>query len=63
MADGTKASKWFVRGEGLVSDSSPVMIFGLGETDPVSVSVRYLDGRVVESRRGVQDGVVRFGGV
>ena len=40
-----------------------MMIFGLGETDPVSVSVRYLDGRVVESRRGVQDGVVRFGGV
>ena len=42
MADGTSQSKWFVRGEGLSSDSSPVLIFGLGKQSAANVSVKYL---------------------
>jgi len=42
LEDGTSQSKWFVRGEGLSSDSSPVLIFGLGEQKAVNVSVNYL---------------------
>lgn len=42
--DGRDQSKWFIRGEGLVSDSSPILIFGLSESEASSVRVRYLDG-------------------
>lgn len=44
MVDGSTQSKWFIRGEGLVSDSSPILIFGLGEQDASSVTVDYLVG-------------------
>lgn len=54
LADGSTQSKWFVRGEGLVSDSSPILIFGLGEASAESVTVKYLDGtqKVVEPGSG-----------
>lgn len=42
LDDGKTQSKWFVRGEGLSSDSSPVLIFGLGEQKAINVSVDYL---------------------
>lgn len=42
--DGSSASKWFVRGEGLSSDSSPVLIFGLAARNAVSLKVKYLTG-------------------
>ncbi len=41
---GKTYSKWFIRGEGLSSDSSPVLIFGLGEEVAKSVKVRFLSG-------------------
>jgi hypothetical protein len=44
LSNGSKQSKWFIRGEGLVSDSSPILIFGLGYAEATSVAVRYLDG-------------------
>ncbi len=58
LSDGSTQSKWFVRGEGLVSDNSPVMIFGLGDQSAVSVSVKYLDGNTVAG--SFDDGWARF---
>lgn len=44
LSDGSTQSKWFIRGEGLVSDSSPILIFGLGEQTASSVTIDYLVG-------------------
>ncbi len=54
LEDGTKLYRPFVSGEGLASDSSEVIIVGLGAQQATKVSVRYLDGRTVE-----QDGPFR----
>lgn len=43
--DGTVLHQTFVVGEGLCSDQSHVLTFGLGDGSASSVSVRYLDGR------------------
>lgn len=48
MEDGSRQSKWFISGEGLCSDSSHVMIFGLGKQQAKSISVRYLSGESTE---------------
>jgi len=58
FADGSSASKWFVRGEGLSSDSSPVLIFGLGGKSASSLTIKYLTGeeRVIDGPFG--DGAV-----
>jgi hypothetical protein len=45
LNDGSTLYQPFVSGEGLCSDPSHVMIFGLGQQRVESVSVRYLDGR------------------
>ena len=58
LSDGSAQSKWFVRGEGLVSDSSPVLIFGLGEASAERVTVKYLDGSVKAVEQGLGSGVV-----
>lgn len=47
-AGGKTYSKWFIRGEGLSSDSSPILIFGLGEDAAKSVKVRFLSGEESE---------------
>lgn len=47
-AGGKTYSKWFIRGEGLSSDSSPILIFGLGEDAAKSVKVRFLTGEESE---------------
>lgn len=60
LADGTKQYKWFIRGEGLVSDSSPVLIFGLGEGQASSVKVRYLDGQEQDASGPFDTGSVKF---
>lgn len=44
LADGTRLTKPFVSGEGLCSDPSHVLIFGLGGQQAMSVSVSYIDG-------------------
>ncbi len=38
----------YVSGEGLCSDSSRILIAGLGSSNAVKVSVKFLDGRIVE---------------
>jgi hypothetical protein len=63
MADGSIQSKWFIRGEGLVSDSSPILIFGLGKGKAASVKVHYLDGATQESSGPFDSGLVAFGPV
>jgi len=60
MANGKLQSKWFIRGEGLVSDSSPILIFGLGESSATSVKVHYLDGEDVISTGPFEEGIVTF---
>jgi hypothetical protein len=45
LDNGSTLYQPFVSGEGLCSDPSHVMIFGLGQKRAESVSVRYLDGR------------------
>ena len=45
LKDGQILSRPYVSGEGLCSDSSHIMIFGLGDTVANSVSVTYIDGR------------------
>ncbi|MFT6909328.1 MAG: hypothetical protein ACJAS1_006044, partial [Oleiphilaceae bacterium] len=60
MVDGSMQSKWFIRGEGLVSDSSPILIFGLGDGKVASVKVHYLDGTMQESSGTFESGLVAF---
>ncbi len=60
LSDGTKQSKWFIRGEGLSSDSSPILIFGLGANSAQSVQVHYLDGHEEETQQGISSGIVVF---
>lgn len=45
LDDGTVLHQSFVVGEGLLSDQSHVLIFGLGAQSASTVSVRWLDGR------------------
>lgn len=58
--DGSNTSKWFIRGEGLVSDSSPVLIFGLGEQNATSVTVKYLNGEATEISGPFTDGIAKL---
>ena len=48
LADGTKQVRQFVIGEGLVSDQSHVLIFGLGSQQATSILVETLDGKSKE---------------
>lgn len=57
---GKTYSKWFVRGEGLSSDSSPILIFGLGADDAQSVKVRFLSGEESELEGPFVGGQVLF---
>ncbi|MEP3347971.1 MAG: VCBS repeat-containing protein [Litoreibacter sp.] len=44
LEDGSTLSKPYVSGEGLTSDSSHIIIAGLGAQSATSVAIRYLDG-------------------
>jgi hypothetical protein len=44
LSDGRKLSRPYVSGEGLCSDSSRIIIFGLADTSVTNVEVAYLDG-------------------
>jgi hypothetical protein len=46
--DGKKLYLPFVSGEGLCSDSSHVLVAGLGTGSAVKVQVRFIDGRIVQ---------------
>ncbi|MGI9295785.1 MAG: FG-GAP repeat domain-containing protein, partial [Pseudomonadales bacterium] len=60
LANGQTLSKPFVSGEGLCSDPSHVLIFGLSDQDATQVNVTYIDGRR-ETRTGrLRNEIVRF---
>jgi len=46
LANGEKRHKTFVIGEGLFSDQTHILIFGLGSQHATDVSVKYLNGQV-----------------
>ena len=47
LADGSKLHNTFVLGEGLASDQTHILNFGLGTQTATAVSVTYLDGEVI----------------
>ncbi len=60
LEDGKKLYKPYVSGEGLVSDSSHVIIAGLGVQQASKVSVRYIDGRTVKRHGPFRNQTVSF---
>jgi len=62
LADGSTVSKPFVSGEGLASDSSRVIIAGLGTQEATSVKVKYLDGSVAMQEGGFRNETLTFDG-
>lgn len=62
LANGDTISKPYVSGEGLVSDSSHVIIAGLQEQTAIEVSVRYLSGDVATISGNFRNEDVFFAG-
>ena len=60
LEDGTKLYRPFVSGEGLASDSSHIIIAGLGAQKAGKVSVRYLDGRTAERSGPFKNETISF---
>ncbi len=48
LADGNVLNQYFVVGEGLVSDQSHMLIFGLNNSTATSISVQFLNGKTQE---------------
>jgi hypothetical protein len=61
LEDGKKLFRPFVSGEGLSSDSSHIIIVGLGTQRADKVSVRYIDGRSIERNGPFRNQTVSFG--
>jgi len=47
LADGSKLYNTFIVGEGLCSDQTHILNFGLGGQHATSVTVSYLNGKIV----------------
>lgn len=60
LADGSTLTKQFVSGEGLCSDSSHVLIFGLGEQRATNLSIRFIDGTQIDRSGDWRNGEVVF---
>jgi len=60
LEDDSKVFKPYVSGEGLVSDSSHVIIAGLGAQKANAVKVEYLNGKVAEKTGSFRDQTVAF---
>jgi len=60
LADGATISKPFVSGEGLASDSSRVIIAGLGSQEASKVEVTYLDGSIAIQEGGFRNETLSF---
>ena len=60
-SDGKTLHQRWVIGEGLCSDSSHTLIFGLGENKVENVRVEYLDGRTDREDNVSENSTVRFG--
>ncbi len=62
LDDGTLLYKPFVSGEGLASDSSRIIIAGLGAQNATAVLVRYIDGTTQRQSGSFRDETRTFGG-
>jgi hypothetical protein len=60
LADGSKLTKAFVSGEGLGSDSSHTMIFGLGDQQATRVSVTLIDGTKMVRTGAISNQTIYF---
>ena len=60
LEDGTEIYKPFVSGEGLASDSSRMIIAGLGDQTATSVDVTYLDGTTATQDGSFRDETLTF---
>ncbi len=60
LEDGSTLSKPYVLGEGLVSDSSHIMIVGLGKQKAKSVTIKYLGGVEVKQEGSFENETLRF---
>ncbi len=60
LSDGRKLSRPYVSGEGLCSDSSRIIIFGLGNTVANSVNVSYIDGRTKKQTGDFKNRLLAF---
>ncbi|MDA8869855.1 VCBS repeat-containing protein [Rhizobiaceae bacterium] len=61
LEDGAVIYKPFVSGEGLASDSSRIIIAGLGGQSATSVEVNYLDGSKTSQNGSFRDQTLSFG--
>jgi hypothetical protein len=61
LEDGKLLFRPYVSGEGLSSDSSQIIIVGLGTQRADKVSVRYIDGRTIERNGPFRNQTVSFG--
>lgn len=61
LEDGSQIYKPFISGEGLASDSSRMIIAGLGDQSATSIQVAYLDGTVVIRSGAFRDETLTFG--
>ncbi len=50
LSDGRTLYRPFVKGEGLCSDSTPIITFGTGGADVTKVEIKFLDGRSVTGK-------------
>ena len=62
LEDGSKLYKPYVSGEGLASDSSNVIIVGLGEQNATEVEVSYIGGEPKKMTGSFRDTVVEITG-
>lgn len=60
LEDGSTLSKPYVSGEGLASDSSHIMIVGLGKEIAAKVMIKYIDGTQVAQEGSFQNELISF---
>jgi len=60
LVNGDQLTKTFVSGEGLGSDSSHVLSFGLADTTATTVTVTYIDGRQETQQGNWRNNTVKF---
>ena len=60
LSDGRTLSRPYVSGEGLCSDSSRIVIFGLADASVSTVTVTYLDGKTQQLQGNFQNQLLTF---
>jgi hypothetical protein len=60
LSDGRTLSRPYVSGEGLCSDSSRIIVFGLGDASVTEVKVNYIDGREEVKKGSFRNQLLRF---